>query len=108
MAIEGVPSVMIKTGEKIRIDISRYCNPASAYIVSMDEASRASLAPTSDPVIKDGFLEVECSKSGAGKITLSSSVGADPEMEDGIGGMEYSREISIVSRPFATSNGGWL
>ena len=31
-----------------------------------------------------------------------------PEKEDGIGGMSYSREISIISRPFATQNGGWL
>jgi hypothetical protein len=29
-------------------------------------------------------------------------------MENGIGEMTYSREISIVSRPFATDNGGWL
>ena len=45
---------------------------------------------------------------GSGKITLSASVGKDPNLEDGIGGMAYTREISIISRPFATDNGGWL
>ena len=108
MAIEGTPSVMVKVGEKTSIDLSRYCSPSATYSIDIDEASSTSLGLTGAPVIKDGFLEVECTKVGAGKITLSSSVGKDPEKEDGIGGMSYSREISIISRPFATQNGGWL
>lgn len=108
MAIEGTPSVMVEVGEKTSIDLSRYCSPSATYSIDIDEASSTSLGLTGAPVIKDGFLEVECTKVGAGKITLSSSVGKDPEKEDGIGGMSYSREISIISRPFATQNGGWL
>lgn len=108
MAIEGTPSVMVKAGEKARIDLGAYCNPDLTYGISIDQASRTSLGITADPAVKDGFLEVECTKTGAGKITLSSAVGKDPEMEDGIGAMTYSREISIVSRPFASGNGGWL
>ena len=108
MAIEGTPSVMAAVGEKVRIDLSDYCNPSLKYEISVDEASSASLGLSSDPVIKDGFLEIECSKIGAGKIVLSSAVGKDPEREDGIGNMDYSREISIVSRPYVAKNGGWL
>lgn len=108
MAIEGTPSVMVKVGEKARIDLSRYCSPSADYTITADDASRTSLALTGNPVIKDGFLELECAKIGSGKITLSASVGKDPEKENGIGGMSYSREISIISRPFATENGGWL
>lgn len=108
MAIEGTPSVMAAVGEKVRIDLSDYCNPSLKYEISVDEASSASLGLSSDPVIKDGFLEIECSKIGAGKIVLSSAVGKDPEREDGIGDMAYSREISIVSRPYVAKNGGWL
>ena len=108
MAIEGTPSVMATVGEKVRIDMSDYCNPSLKYEISVDEASSASLGLSSDPVIKDGFLEIECSKIGAGKIVLSSAVGKDPEREDGIGDMAYSREISIVSRPYVAKNGGWL
>ena len=108
MAIEGTPSVMAAVGEKVKIDLSDYCNPSLKYEISVDEASRASLGLSSDPVIKDGFLEIECSKIGAGKIVLSSAVGKDPEREDGIGDMAYSREISIVSRPYVANNGGWL
>ena len=108
MAIEGTPSVMAAVGEKAKIDLSDYCNPSLKYEISVDEASSASLGLSSDPVIKEGFLEIECSKIGAGKIVLSSAVGKDPEREDGIGDMAYSREISIVSRPYVAKNGGWL
>lgn len=108
MAIEGTPSVMAAAGEKVRIDLSDYCNPSLKYEISVDEVSSASLGLSSDPVIKDGFLEIECSKIGAGKIVLCSAVGKDPEREDGIGDMAYSREISIVSRPYVAKNGGWL
>lgn len=108
MAIEGTPWVMAEVGQKVKIDLSRYCNPWDTYTITIDEASRKSLGLTSDPVKKEGFLEIECTKIGAGKITLSSAVGKDPDKADGIGEMSYSREISIVSRAFATNNGGWL
>ena len=108
MAIEGIPSVMVKAGEKSMIDLSTYCNPYGTYEIKIDDASNASLGITTTPAIKDGYLEIECSKIGAGKITLSAAVGKDPDKADGIGEMSYSREISIVSRAFATNNGGWL
>ena len=108
MAIEGTPWVMAEVGQKVKIDLSRYCNPWDTYTITIDEASRKSLGLTSDPVKRDGFLEIQCTKIGAGKITLSAAVGKDPDKADGIGEMSYSREISIVSRAFATNNGGWL
>ena len=108
MAIEGTPSVIVKAGSKQTIDLSPYCNPYYSYSISMDEASKASLGLSSVPVIKDGRLELECSKIGAGKITLSAAVGKDQTVENGIGEMPYSRVISIVSRPYASENGGWL
>lgn len=108
MAIEGTPSILVKAGSKETVDLSQYCNLYDSYTINIDEASRNSLGLTSDPVIKDGRLEIECTKIGAGKIILCSAVGKDPEKENGIGEMAYSREISIVSRPYAAKNGGWL
>ncbi len=108
MAIEGTPSVIVEAGAKSAIDLSDHCNPYDKYEISVDEATRTSLGLTSDPVIKNGKLEIECGKVGAGKVTLSSTVGKDETVENGIGSMAYSREISIVSREFATNNGGWL
>ncbi len=108
MAIEGTPSVIVKSSGKSSIDLSDFCSPSGNYEISVDDASKASLGLKSDPVIRNGKIEIECSKVGAGKIILKSSVGKDTEIKDGIGGMDYSREISIVSREFATINGGLL
>ena len=108
MAIEGTPTFLSKVGEHAKIDLSKYCSPSQSYEIQIDEASRQSLGLESEPVIKNGHLEILCTKIGAGKITLSASIGKDTSMENGIGGMSYTRVISIASRPFATSNGGWL
>ena len=80
--------------------------------VSVDEDSRKALGLTETPVIKDGKLELTCTALGSGKITISSETNTQDAFEggsgNGIGKMEFSREISIVSRPFAASNGGWF
>lgn len=112
MAIEGTPSVMIPANAKANIDLDDYFGEGVAARLdvrfSIDAESRRALGIEVEPVIRNGKLEIKCTKVGAGKITLTSAVGKDTEMEDGIGEMEFSREISIVSRPFATENGGWL
>lgn len=109
MAIEGTPVVSARIGKTTEISLADYCNPSLEYSVTIDENSRTSLGIVDDPIIVNGMLEVTCSRPGAGKIRISSSVGKDPHKEDGIGSMAFSREISIVSRPFATAaNGGWL
>ena len=111
MAIEGTPTKIVKVGEKALVDLSD-CLGGSAetmsYTIEMDKASKDALGVTADPVIKDGKLEITCSKHGAGKIKFTSSVGKDTAMEGGIGEMVFSREISIVSRPYAAANGGWF
>ena len=108
MAIEGTPTFLAEVGQTVKIDLSRYCNPSQDYTLSVDDAARTALGLETDPVIRNGFLEILCTKTGSGKMTLSTSVGKDNEIENGIGGMSYTREISIASRPFATTNGGWL
>ena len=108
MAIKGTPTFLAKAGDVVHIDLSNYCNPSLTYEISVDDASRQSLGLEGEPVIKNGNLEICCKNIGAGKLTLKASVGKDESLEGGIGGMAYTREISIASRPFATSNGGWL
>ena len=110
-AIEGIPSIQVKTGEKVTIDLSGYLGGTAGnfeFAVSVDTKARESLGLASDPVIKNGKLELTCSKVGGGRIRLSSSVGKDSSREDGISGLDFSREVSIISRPFVSDNGGWL
>lgn len=108
MAIEGTPSLMVQAGRTMKIDISRYINPEADYKITVSQESGIALGLESAPVIRNGKLEITCTKVGSGKIRLSGAVGKDPDMEGGIGEMAYTREFSIVSRPFATNIGGWL
>ena len=108
MAIEGTPTFLAQLGQTVKIDLSKYCSPSQTYEVAMDEASLKSLGLDAVPEVKNGCIEICCKNIGAGKLTLSASVGKDTEIEGGIGSMSYTREISIASRPFATNNGGWL
>lgn len=111
MAIEGTPSVMTKVGEKCTIDLSQWLGSSAktlSYTMAVSEETKQALGLTTDPVVKNGMMELTCTKIGAGKVTLSSAIGKDTSKENGIGQMEFSREISIVSRPYAASNGGWF
>ena len=110
-SIEGIPSAQAVPGTKTSIDLNDYLGETTGnftYKISVDEASKASLGLTSDPVVKGNKLEFTCTKTGSGRIRLSSSVGKDPSREDGISGLDFSREISVISRSFASADGGWL
>ena len=110
-SIEGIPSAQVIPGQKTSIDLTEYIGETAAnfeYTITIDNSSRTSLGLESDPVIKGNKLEITCSKTGSGRITLSSSVGKDDTLDAGIGGLNFSRTISIVSRPVKSKNGGWL
>lgn len=115
MAIEGTPSVMVKAGEKTVIDLDDYFGEGVAEkhecTITIDDASSSSLGLTSKPVVKNGKLELTCANIGSGKITITSATnnkGVETGVAHSIGNMAFSREISIVSRPYASSNGGWF
>ena len=54
--------------------------------------------------IVNGTIKLICTKVGAGKIRFKSSIGGHQE----IPGLDFYKEISIVSRPSVAKNGGWL
>ena len=112
MQIEGTPSVQTKVGETAEISMDEYFGGHAADLtylgVDVGSAS-ASLGLDSTPVVENGVLKLTCTKVGSGKVTVKAIAGGDKlGGGDSIGGMEISREISIVSRPLATQNGGWL
>jgi hypothetical protein len=109
-AIEGIPSVIVKTGEKVSVDLGEHLGATARnfeFEISIDDKTKESLGIQSDPVVKNGRLEVTCTKVGGGRLVLSSSVGKG-EGKYNIGELEFSREISLISRPFVSENGGWL
>ena len=110
-SIEGIPSAQVIPGQKTSIDLTDYIGETAAnfdYKITVDNSSRTSLGLESDPVIKGNKLEITCGKTGSGRIVLSSSVGKGDTLNAGIGGLNFSRTISIVSRPVKSKNGGWL
>jgi hypothetical protein len=79
---------------------------AGGYLQWVDMGENYTL-PT--PKVKDGMMEIICTKNGSAKITVSAIAGGkEASNGDNIGGMVISKEISIVSRGIHSDNGGWL
>lgn len=114
MAIEGTPSVIIKTGEETRLSLSSFFGTGSQDFVTyldieVSETAKKALGLETEPTITHGRLNIKATRSGCAKITVKA-IGSGDKLGEGtnIGGMEISREISIISRPVKSSNGGWL
>lgn len=113
MQIEGTPSIMTKVGEEVEVDLREYMGGNAADLtylgIDISKAAATSLGLNEDPVLEKGRLKFTCTKTGSGKITVRAIGGGDTVGGgDAIGGMEFSKEISIVSRPYISTNGGWL
>ena len=77
--------------------------------IEVSDTAKQALGLETDPTITHGRLNIKATKSGCAKITIHA-IGSGDRLGDGtnIGGMEISRDISIISRPVKSSNGGWL
>ena len=113
MKIEGVPCLTAETGKKGWVDVSDYFGTSSknlTYIsVEVSDADREALGLAADPYMEFGRLYIHPTKMGSGKVVIKA-IGGGTEVggKNQIGGMEMVQEVSIISRPFKTSNGGWL
>lgn len=113
MKIEGVPCLVAETGRNQWIDVSDYFGTSSVNLtylsVDVSEADRKALGLVEDPYMQYGRLYIHPTKMGSGKIKVTAIGGGDIlGGENSIGGMEVTQEISIISRSFKSSNGGWL
>ena len=133
MSIEGTPCLNVKLGEEGYYDLADFFGEAASYLtyrsVSMSTSDMNALGIKSsrDIKIENGRLYVYASKPGSAKVTVKAIAGGKdvagnqvvdwtgnkdyatiPNDNDKMGGMEISREFSIVVRGVASSNGGWL
>ena len=104
MSLEGTQSLLTSPGQKLTIDVNRTIG--AGYSLEINSEDAAALGIEGTPAVKDGILEITCTKIGSGKIRFKASVGRDdagviPELD-------YNKNISIVSRPAVAANGGWL
>jgi subtilisin family serine protease len=113
MKIEGVPCLTAETGKKGWVDVSDYFGTSSKNLtylsVEVSDADREALGLAADPYMEYGRLYIHPTKMGSGKVVIKA-IGGGTEVggQSQIGGMEMTQEVSIISRPFKSSNGGWL
>ena len=113
MKIEGVPCLIAETGRNQWIDVSDYFGTSSVNLtylsVEVSEADRKALGLEKDPYMQYGRLYIHPTKMGSGKVRITAIGGGDTVGgEEIVGGMEMTQEVSIISRSFKSSNGGWL
>ena len=58
--------------------------------------------------VENGVLTLKATKPGSGRISVKAIVGGDHVGGSNIGGSYIEREIEVVVRGAAASNGGWL
>ena len=113
MQIEGTPSVMVETGKACSIDLEDFFGGSYedlTYLkVEYDDDAKKTLGFASAPKVKNGVLDVFCTKNGSAKIKVYA-IGGGAQLGGGnqIGGTEICKEISIISRGVYSSNGGWF
>ena len=76
---------------------------------TMDEA-REALGDVGTPEVKNGKLNIECTKVGSAKVVVKAIAGGDVlGNKNDMGGSAFTKEISVLSREVAVAkNGGWL
>ena len=116
MQIEGTPCLAVQKGVKSKITLDQYFSPASSHLtftkVVVSDEARKTLGIVGDPYVKYGKLYIECAEVGSAKISISAIAGGSEiagENGAAMGGTEFTREVSILSRTAGLSeNGGWL
>ena len=113
MNLEGTPNIVAKIGEESKVSlVSCFGQPAANLTytkLEISDEAREQLGIEGEPYINSGRLFVKCTKYGSAKIKITaiaggSTVGSDAAM----GGTEFTREVSLLSRDSIAENGGWL
>lgn len=98
MAVRGTPAITVEQDKPTTISLSKYYGDVSVLSCTLEvsDAVKNKLGMT---VTVDGNnATITCSKQSAGLVTVKSSVG----------GTSMGREVAIICRAKAASNGGWL
>lgn len=116
MQIEGTPCLVAQKGVETKMTLDQYFSPAASNLtytkVTVSDEARATLGIVGDPYVKYGKLFITCQNEGSAKISISAIAGGSEIAGQGsatMGGTEFTREVSILSRAAGISeNGGWL
>jgi hypothetical protein len=113
MNLEGTPNIVAKVGEESKVSlVSCFGEPAANLTytrIEIDDEAREALGIEGEPYINNGRLFVKCNKYGSAKIRIYAIAGGEKEATPAVmGGSEFFREVSLLSRVSIAENGGWL
>ena len=116
MQVEGTPNMLVQTGKDTKVALNQFFGPSATNLtytkIEISEQAREALGVEGEPYIKYGKFFIKCTKNGSAKISISAIAGGDTyagQGLSGIGGTEFTREISVLSREAGVAeNGGWL
>lgn len=116
MQVEGTPSMIVKTGKESKVSLNQFFGPSASNLtytkIEISDQARETLGVEGEPYIKYGKFFINCTKNGSAKISISAIAGGDSYAGQGltgVGGTEFTREISVLSREAGVAeNGGWL
>ena len=113
MNIEGTPNLMVKVGENAKVSLVTCFGASASHLtytnIEISDEAREELGIEGEPYITNGNLVIKCNKYGSAKIRVTAIAGGDTVATDAVmGGTEFTREVSILSRESVAENGGWL
>ena len=104
---------MAKIGEEAKVSLVPCFGGAAPNLtytkIEISDEARQTLGIEGEPYINNGRLFVKCTKYGSAKIRIYAIAGGENVATDAVmGGTEFSREVSLMSRDSIAENGGWL
>jgi hypothetical protein len=111
MQMDSTPVIYALTGqEKVQSLNDYFGDGAKDLLFKECNASNEVLTELGIETLKieNGMLTLKATKPGSGRITVKAIVGGDHVGGSNIGGSYVEREIEVVVRGAAASNGGWL
>ncbi len=115
MNIEGTPSLVAPINKEAYIDLTpvlggspaHHSNYEMEFVFDAPTAAKMALGIEGEPAIEHGKLKIKCTKAGSAKGKITLLIDRKETAEDG-DRTYISKNISIISRSAASSNGGWL
>lgn len=98
MAVRGTPAITVEQNTPTTISLSKYYGDATGVACVLDVSDEVKTRLGLTGYVEGNDATITCSKQSAGLIQIKSVVG----------GTSMSREVAIVCRAKAASNGGWL
>lgn len=113
MNLEGTPNIVAKVGEEAKVSLVPCFGGSAANLtytkLDISDEARETLGIEGEPYINNGRLFIKCTKYGSAKISITAIAGGDTAATDAVmGGTEFTREVSLLSRDSVAENGGWL